>query len=208
VSDLDDAGIGSTKPGHYGAQTKGVQLSEATIAAAWNLQGNVAQQIFADCAHQRFGIALPHQPNSATARGEMTVLSLGPRSWLLIESPRRGNPPLLADISGGRDAVNAAGGALFDVSVSRIAYRVNGTHAETVLSKSCPLDFDTTTFPTGACAQSLFGRINALFYRPNDSTFLLLVARSLARDAWRLLCHSSAQYGYEVVTPDAFGVTA
>jgi hypothetical protein len=47
--------------------------------------------------------------------------------------------------------------------------------------------------------------MNALVYRPNaGSTFLLLVARSLARDAWRLLCCSSAQYGYDITAPRPF----
>jgi sarcosine oxidase subunit gamma len=110
-----------------------------------------------------------------------------------------------ADFDRHRDAVNAAGGALFDVSASRVAYRVSGTHAEVVLAKSCPLDFDRAMFPAGACGQSLFGRMNALVYRPNDgSTFLLLVARSIARDAWRLLCRSSAQYGYDIAAPRPF----
>jgi sarcosine oxidase, subunit gamma len=206
VADLATDGVWPPVAGHYGANAKDIALSEATITSAWNLQGNPAQRSFADCAHQRFGAPLPQGPNTAAADRNMTTLWLGPRSWLLVESPRLDLPPTLADIDRCRDAVNAAGGALFDVSASRVAYRVSGTHAEVVLAKSCPLDFDRAVFPAGGCAQSLFGRVNALVYRPDvGSTFLLLVGRSLARDAWRLLCRSSAQYGYDVTGPQPFG---
>ena len=88
------------------------------------------------------------------------------------------------------------------MSASRVAYRVRGPHAATVLAKSCPLDFHPDVFPAGGCAQSMFGHVNALFYRQDAApTFLMLVARSLARDVWRRLCTSSAQYGYDVVAP-------
>ena len=86
------------------------------------------------------------------------------------------------------------------MSASRVAYRIRGAHAATVLAKCCPLDFHPDVFPVGGCAQSVFGHVNALFYQPDAApTFMMLVARSFARDVWRLLCHSSAQYGYDVV---------
>jgi sarcosine oxidase subunit gamma len=206
VPDLVRDGSWPPAAGHYGADATGVTLSEAEIEAAWNLQGNAAQATFADCARQLFGAALPQRPNTTASDADLTKLWLGPRSWLLVERHRSGQSPMLADIDRTRDAVNAAGGALFDVSASRVAYRVSGTHAEVVLGKSCPLDFELAAFPAGGCAQSLLGRMNALYYRPDArATFLVLVARSLARDAWRLLCRSSAQYGYEIAAPQAFG---
>ncbi len=73
-----------------------------------------------------------------------------------------------------------------------------------MLAKSCPIDFHPDAFPVGACAQSVFGRVNALFYRQDAGpTFVLFVGRSFARDVWRTLCESSAQYGYDVVAPRA-----
>jgi sarcosine oxidase subunit gamma len=68
-----------------------------------------------------------------------------------------------------------------------------------VLAKGCPLDFHPRVFAEGACAQSVFGGVNALIYRRAASpVFTLMVARSLARDAWRTLCLSAAPYGYDV----------
>jgi sarcosine oxidase subunit gamma len=122
---------------------------------------------------------------------------LGPRSWLLLATGMRPSPwPAYAT---SRDAINAAGGALFDVGASRVAFSVHGPLATTVLAKSCPLDFHPRAFATGQCAQSLLGQVNALFCKIDDTpAFTVMVARSLADDAWRTLCLSAAQYGYVV----------
>jgi sarcosine oxidase subunit gamma len=197
MSDRDD--FGSTAPGRYGAaDTTGVTLSEGGIVAAWNLQGEPGNSALIGCAQQLFGVVLQDAPNTTTQGDGVIALWLGPRSWLLVEGSPSGPPSKLADFSGRRDRLNALGAALFDVSASRVAYRIGGNHAVTVLEKSCPLDFSPDAFPIGGCAQSMLGHINALFYRKDATSFLMLVARSLARDAWRLLCRSSASHGYEV----------
>ena len=47
--------------------------------------------------------------------------------------------------------------------------------------------------------------MNALVYRRAASpVFTLMVARSLARDAWLRLCRSAAAYGYDVLPPRFF----
>ena len=131
-----------------------------------------------------------------SATPTLTALWLGPGSWLLVA------PEEIAgdDFDARRDALNAAGGALFDVTASRVAWTIAGAHAATVLAKGCPLDFHPRAFAEGACAQSVFGQINALIVRRAASpVFTLMVARSVARDAWLALCRSAAPYGYEVL---------
>jgi sarcosine oxidase subunit gamma len=128
----------------------------------------------------------------------LTALWLGPASWLLVAG---GTSPL-TDINAKRDAFNAAGGALFDVSASRVAWRVSGPHAATVLAKGCPLDLHPRAFAVRTCAQSVYGHINALFIREDDpASFTVMVARSFARDAWHTLTTAAAQYGYDVRAP-------
>ena len=184
--------------GHYGAVGTGVMFAEATIASAWNVHGKAEHMPFAYQVQAQFGIALPAA--NATARSDrVTALWLGPTSWLLV-----GGQSPLSDFEARRDALNATGGALFDVSDARIAWTISGSHAATVLAKGCPLDFHLRTFQTGTCAQSLLGHVNGLFVRHADDRFTLLVARSFARDVWRALCESAAQYGYEVAPPAAY----
>lgn len=192
--------IGSMAPGHYGAETTGLILAEATLATAWNVQGDPARASFVTGVAQRFGVPLPLLPNTTKRGNDVIALWLGPRSWLLIESSPV--PSALADFGAQREALNALGGALFDVSASRVAYRIRGAHAATVLASGCPLDFHPDVFPVGGCAQSVFGHVNAVFYKQDEApTFVMLVARSLARDVWRGLCRSSAQHGYDIKAP-------
>ena len=199
MSERND-GIGSMAPGHYGAEATGITLAEATMATAWNVQGDPARASFVTGVAQLFGVPLPLVPNTTKRGNEVIAFWLGPRSWLLVESSPVSS--VLAAFDTKRDALNALGGAVFDVSASRVAYRVRGAQAETVLAKSCPLDFHPDVFPVGGCAQSVFGHVNALFYRQDAApTFVLLLARSLARDVWRNLCRSSAQYGYDIAAP-------
>jgi sarcosine oxidase, subunit gamma len=186
----------STQPGHYGEAGTGVMFAEAAIACAWNVQGNAEQPTFAGVARSLFGVQLPVAPNTIARTDSVSALWLGPESWLLVG--RNGSP--LADFHAKRDSLNAGGGALFDVSASRVAWTIAGPRAATVLAKSCPLDFDPRAFSAGTCAQSLLGRVNALFVNEGDA-FTVMVARSFARDVWHTLCESAAQYGYEVKPP-------
>jgi len=200
VADTETAG--RTVPGHYGATaTSGLALCETTIALAWNVQGDPGRPTLAAAAHRLFGVALPTAPNTV-ARGTMwTALWLGPASWLLV--PARG-PQLPPAFATAREEFNAAGGALFDVSTARAGWLIAGSQAATVLAKGCPLDFHSRAFPSGSCAQSLFGHVDALFCRHADNAFTLLVARSLAHDVWHTLTAAGAQYGYDVLAPRPF----
>ena len=91
-----------------------VALGEVSFALAWNVRGNPAQSSFVSEAERLLGSPLPLQPNTSTRRAGKTALWLGPRSWLLVA--RSALPRNAFD--GTRVALNAAGGALFDVSSS------------------------------------------------------------------------------------------
>ncbi len=193
--------IGAAMPGHYGAAATGVTLAETTIAGAWNVQGDAGRPEFLATARQAFGLSLPTTPNTTARTEALTALWLGPASWLIVAP----DGSALADADEVRNALDTAGGALFDVSASRVAWTIAGGQAATVLAKGCPLDFHQRAFAEGTCAQSVFARVNALFYRRAAApTFTMLVARSLARDAWRALCLSAAPCGYEVLPPRSF----
>lgn len=200
MPDPDTGTIGATAPGHYGASPARVTLCCVTLTGAWNIQGDARHASFAEEARQLFGVALPRMPNT-TARSEaLTALWLDPRSWLLAAS----GTSALVDFEARRDAVNALRGALFDVSASRVAYRVAGPSAESVLASACPLDLHSRTFTPGSCAQSLYGHVDAFYYRPETQTFIVMVPRSFARDVWHALCLSAAQYGYDVTPTVSF----
>ncbi|MGZ8267294.1 MAG: sarcosine oxidase subunit gamma [Burkholderiales bacterium] len=168
-----------------------IGLTEVLIAAAWNAQGDEARSDFTDQVARQFSIALPTVPNTTVRSDALTAFWLGPRSWLLV-AESAASP--LADFIEKRDALNAAGGALFDLSASRVAYRLAGLRATDVLATGCPLDLHPRTFRAGDCAQSVFGRVNALLYKSDEApSFTIMVARSFARDVWRALTLAVAQ---------------
>jgi sarcosine oxidase subunit gamma len=200
VSDQTADAVSASIPGHYGPTPAGVTLAETKFAAAWNIQGNPSRASFADAAQRLSGLALPTVPNSTAQHGRLTALWLGPTSWLIVAN----DASLLGEFTAQRDALNRAGGALFDVTASSLAWTVGGPYAGIVLAKQCPLDFDMRAFAVRACAQSVLGHVNALFYRRDPASFTVTVARSYARGVWRMLCQSAAQYGYDVLPAIAF----
>ncbi len=206
MADIKAGDIGSTAIGHYGAEPAQLVLAERTIAFAWNIQGDATRSPFEEAVQRLFHVALPPIPNTTTRSAALTVLWLGPESWLLVAGAHSPATPAVADFTALRDAMNTQGGALFDVSASRVAWAVSGPRAAAVLAASCPLDFHARAFPAGHCAQSLFGHVNAIFYRQRETpAFTVMVARSFASDAWRALCLPAAQYGYEVGPSAPFG---
>lgn len=223
--------MGATAAGHHGGVGAEIVLSQATLGIAWNVQGDpVRAGVVAD-VQRLFGIALPLAPNTTTRNEALLALWLGPRSWLLVGAPARageGGDFATASDTGGftatgdirgfaatsdvrgfaahRDALNQGHGAVFDVSASRVAYTVRGPHAGTLLARTCPLDFDARAFAAGHCAQSVLGRMSALYYRHRRSqAFTVMVARSFAVAAWHALCVAAATGGYDVEEPAPLG---
>ena len=200
MSDSTADATSASIPGHYGPMPAGVTFAETKFAAAWNIQGDASRTSFADEAQRRFGVALPVVANTTAQHGWLTALWLGPTSWLIVAN----DASLLGGFTTQRDAINSVGGALFDVTASSIAWTLGGPYAGIVLAKHCPLDFDERAFAVSACAQSVLGHVNALYYRRDTASFTVTVARSYARGVWRMLCQSAAQYGYDVLPAIAF----
>lgn len=193
--------IGSAAPGHYGADGSALFLGVATIATAWNVQGDARSSPLSAAVRRIAGVSVPVAPNTASKGEGVAALWLGPSSWLLVAN----GLAAATDFAGARDAVNAAGGALFDVSASRIAYVVDGARAADALAAGCPLDFHPRAFGAGQCRQSLYGRVPALFYRHDQGpSCTMMVATSFARDIWHSLCAAAAPHGYTVRTEARF----
>lgn len=160
-----------------------VELTSLALAVAWNAQGDATSGPFVAEVESRFGVRLPAAVNAAVRSGPWLALWLGPDSWLLVaEAPLADGLASPRGFDACRDALIAQGGALFDVSASRVAFVVQGLQVEAVLAKHCPLDFHQQAFPVGACAQSLFDHVNALFHRTGPQAFTVMVARSLAHE--------------------------
>ena len=188
--------------GHHGVPATGLTIAEVTIAASWNLQGDPTRAGFVEEARRSFDVVLPTKPNTTARSDTLTALWLGPESWLLVA----GAESSLTDFTEKRDAINQQGGALFDVSASRVAWTLAGPRAPDVLAKGCPLDFHPRVFAAGECAQSLYVHVGALIEKRDETpTFTLMVARSFTRDVERALGIVAAQYGLDVLAVRPYG---
>jgi sarcosine oxidase, subunit gamma len=173
-----------------------LRLDVLPIAAAWNVQGDATE--LGNTVRQLFGVTLP-DTNGSIASDAILALWLGPRSWLLVQADAEG-PLQAAAFDASRDRLHHERGALFDLTASRVAFRITGAAAATLLAKGCPLDFHSRVFVDGACAQSVFGHVTGLFYRPpGTDALVMMVARSFARDAWKMLTEAAAQYEAETL---------
>ena len=177
------------------ADADAVTFAVFDIALAWNVRGDAARRAFVDAARDVLGLALPLHPNTSTRAGDTMLLWLGPRSWLYVATGDAAHD----DFDAARKAINATGGALFDVSSSYVAWTVSGEASARVLSRGCPLDLHPAALAPGRCAQSLFGHVNALVHRPDERfAFVVMVARSFADDAWTQLAECAAAEDYRV----------
>ncbi len=198
----DSAAIGSSQPGRYGvAGPVHLALQPAATGTVWNLQGATDNAAFVAQAASLWGIGTLPAPHCVVSSTTHRLMWVGPRSWLVFSlSPHApADPAKQPGFSDSRTQLNAAGGALFDVSASRVGWTLRGPRALDLLASGCPLDLHHSVFAPDSCAQSLFGNVAALYHRHADGDFTLYVARSFADDVWQALCASAAQYGYEVL---------
>lgn len=195
----------SMLPGHYGlAGPAQLSLQRAATGSVWNLQGSPENPAFATLVRRLWGVgALPASHRVITSATHR-LLWIGPRSWLIfsLTSQIHGVATAEPSFSACRDLLNAAHGALFDVSASRVGWTMRGQKAVNLLASGCPLDLHKNVFAPDSCAQSHFGHVPALYHRQVDGDFTVYVARSFTEDVWAAICASAAQYGYEVL-PDA-----
>ena len=173
-----------------------VELRELRYTHAWNVRGDPQRPAFLRQAQEALGWELPVHAGASNIGSKECSLWLGPRSWLWL-AERAAVP-----FDHARRTINAAGGALFDISSSQVAWSICGTSAGRVLNRLCPLDLDLRAFPAGRCAHSLLGHIAALVFRPGaQPCFVVMVARSLARDAWHGLRTAAETDGYSTAEP-------
>ena len=171
---------------------RAVSISDLSVVLAWNVRGDAGSNAFAATVQQLLALALPAQPNTSTRMDDAALLWLGPASWLYVAEAD--SPRISFDVA--RRALNAIGGALFDVSSSYVGWRVEGAAASRVLNRGCPLDLCEDAFPAGHCAQSTYGHMTVLVHRPDASAaFIVLASRSYARDVSHLLQMSALTEG-------------
>ena len=184
------------------ARDAGLTLGELTLDVVWNLRGNAVDAAFASVSSRVLGLPLPVEPLTSTCGRSTALLWLGPRSWLYVG----GDASTAIDFDSSRRPINAAGGALFDVSSGYVAWRVAGADAARTLNRACPLDLHPRAFATGECRHTLYSQVPILIEKQDNAPkFMVLIPRSYASDVWHALSVVAAQYAHELRAPTPFG---
>ncbi|MDJ0896820.1 MAG: sarcosine oxidase subunit gamma family protein [Alphaproteobacteria bacterium] len=187
-------------PGTYGAsgEAPGVRLSRHSAlaivqVAAFAGGGEAVRRV----AEEVTGLAPDPTPNRAVTKGDRSWLWIAPERWLLIASADA-KPD--ADLAA---AIPTDQGSVVDLSHARVALRLEGPDARTVLAKGCSLDFHPSVFGPGACAQSTLFHVATLIQCRGADSFDLFAARGFGQSLWEMLVDAALEFGCEVAADPA-----
>ncbi len=120
---------------------------------------------------------------SLPAPNEVLATPLGdcawvrPDEWLLITELGQA-PAAIAELEA---IIAVTGGALVDISASRVELELRGARSRDVLAAACPLDLHRRAFNVGSCAQSLLAKAPIFLHLTNGAPrWRILVRPSLA----------------------------
>lgn len=131
------------------------------------------------------------EPRQACLGHGVTLLWNGPGQWLAVAS----TAPAAEFIADLREALEAEGATVTDLSHARTVIRVAGPKVRGVLLKGCPLDIED--FNVDDCAASLLGHLNVQIHCVGERTFDVYVFRSFGLALWEWLTDAALEYGVE-----------
>jgi sarcosine oxidase subunit gamma len=165
-----------------------VTLAEVPFVTQLNLRLDPAGPA-AEAVGKELGTALPTEPGTTAAAGDVTVLWLGPDEWLVL-APPGAEERLAAQLR------SAAGGdpvSVVDVSAQRTTLAVGGTRFREVLAQGCALDLHPSVFAEGGCAQTTLAHTPVVLLR-RDPEFRVLVRASFAAHLAEWLVDASVEF--------------
>lgn len=168
-----------------------LRIRELPFLELNNIRGNASDRAFLEAVRDTLGAGLPLRPNTVSEGGGYVLWWLGPDEWLAQSAE-----PMPARLD--RD-LRTRFGALFattvDVSSGYTTLCLSGPRATDVLNKGCPLDLHPRVFGPGQCAQSHFFKTAIALRRLDGDEWHLIVRRSFADYALRMLVDAAVEYG-------------
>jgi sarcosine oxidase subunit gamma len=139
------------------------------------------------------GVSLLQGPRASAGAG-LTMLCLGPRSWLAVRpgAPSDWAEGLRADLDGVA--------AVADQSSAYTVLRLDGPKVRSLLAKGIAIDLHPRIFAIGAVAALQAAHAPMIVWRTGEDAYDLLVGRSYAAGVWAWLEHSAAEFGLAVDT--------
>ncbi len=160
-----------------------VSLREIPDRGMIDLRGFTSDRKFMAAAKEVLGIALPKEPRTSVAWGDIKVLWMSIDQWLIL-CPRTKAAELLASL---REALTGIHSLAVDVSDMRAVIRMEGYGCAEVLMKGTSLDLQSPDYTAGTCRRMRFAEIAALLHVVEDDVFDIYVFRSYAHYVWEFL---------------------
>lgn len=157
-------------------------IREITSRGMIDLRGLTSDRKFMAAAKEVLGLALPKDPRSSAAWGEVQALWLSTDQWLIL-CPRAKTAELLKDL---RQALEGIHSFAVDVSDMRTIIRLEGDDARFLLLKGSSLDLLSSDYEAGTVRRLRFAEIAALLHivSTKPDVIDLYVFRSYANYAW------------------------
>ena len=160
-----------------------VSLREIPDRGMIDLRGLTSDRKFLGAAKEVLGVALPKEPRTSVAWGDIKVLWLSTDQWLIL-CPRTKTAELLASL---RSALTGIHSLAVEVSDMRAVIRMEGDGCAEVLMKGTSLDLLSPDYAAGTCRRMRFAEVAALLHVVEDDIFDIYVFRSYAHYVWEFL---------------------
>lgn len=160
-----------------------ITLREITDRGMIDLRGLASDPAFLSAAHDALGFALPLEPRSSAAWGDVRVLWLSVDQWLILSTRKKAHE-ILANL---RNTLKGIHSLAVDVSDMRAIIRLEGEGCREILMKGTSLDLLDPQYKPGTCRRMRFAEIAALLHVVEDNVFDVYVFRSYAHYAWTFL---------------------
>jgi sarcosine oxidase subunit gamma len=157
------------------------------------LRGESDDAAFLAGCRAGLGFELPLAANHVTREGGLSALWLGPSEWLILGP--QGGQRLTENLAGHRHALIPNGDGLQIIELS-------GPRAAAVLAKLCPLDLHGPEFGPGRCARSVLAGVTMTLWPGTDGGYRIIVGRSFADYAWRILADAGLEFDIAVGAAD------
>lgn len=166
-----------------------ITLREITDRGMIDLRGLASDPAFLSAAHDALGFALPLEPRSSAAWGDVRVLWLSVDQWLILSTRKKAHE-ILANL---RKTLAGIHSLAVDVSDMRAVIRLEGEGCREILMKGTSLDLLDPQYKPGTCRRMRFAEIAALLHVVEENVFDVYVFRSYAHYAWTFLCATARE---------------
>jgi sarcosine oxidase subunit gamma len=193
MADLATNGVPVTTPLSHTApyNTDRLSFEELPLLGKITLRGKPEDKAFMGAAEKALGVALPTEPMTSAAKGDLRVFWKAFDEWL-IWTAKDAETALIAKL---RDALaDIPRTAVTDISDYYTVIRVTGDLSRELLAKGCPLDLHPSVFAEGQATGCGFHHATLFVTRVEADTFDIMIRWSFADYLWTYLVDGAREW--------------